>query len=48
MTTEPSSVMTALRKGISQAACEFFPAEDKDKRMNEICALTARFAESAN
>jgi tRNA A-37 threonylcarbamoyl transferase component Bud32 len=46
--SDRARLMTALRKGISQAACEFFPAEDKDKRMNEICALTARFAESAN
>jgi serine/threonine protein kinase len=46
--SDRARLMTALRKGISQAACEFFPAEDKDKRMNEICALTTRFAESAN
>ncbi|HET9624723.1 MAG TPA: hypothetical protein VFP84_25320, partial [Kofleriaceae bacterium] len=45
--SDRARLMNALRKGVSQAACEFFPTED-NKRLGEICALTSRFAESAN
>jgi hypothetical protein len=38
---------TALRRGVAQAACEFSP-DDANKGFREICAVTGRFAESAN
>jgi tRNA A-37 threonylcarbamoyl transferase component Bud32 len=45
--SDRARLVSALRKGVAQAACEFSPLEDT-KRVSEICDITNRFAESAN
>jgi hypothetical protein len=45
--SDRARLVSALRKGVAQAACEFSPLEDT-KRVSEICDITSRFAESAN
>jgi len=45
--SDRAQLISALRKGVAQAACECSPAQD-NKLVREICDVTARFAESAN
>jgi hypothetical protein len=45
--SDRAQLVSALRKGVAQAACEFSPEKD-DKRMRRICDVTSRFAESTN
>lgn len=45
--SDHAQLISALRKGVARAACEFSPAQD-NKLVREICDLTDRFAESAN
>jgi tRNA A-37 threonylcarbamoyl transferase component Bud32 len=45
--SDRAQLISALRKGVAQAACEFSPVQD-NKVVREICDVTARFAESAN
>jgi tRNA A-37 threonylcarbamoyl transferase component Bud32 len=42
-----AQLTSALRHGVAQAVCELSPAKD-DKLVRHLCAVTARFAESAN
>jgi hypothetical protein len=45
--SDRAQLITALRKGVAQAACEFSPEQD-NRRVREICDATARFAGSTN
>jgi serine/threonine protein kinase len=44
-----AQLVSALRKGVAQAACEFSPVPVEDEKLTrEFCQITRRFAESAN
>jgi len=44
-----AQLVSALRKGVAQAACEFSPVPVDDTKLSrEFCDITHRFAESAN
>ena len=45
--SDPARLIPALRKGVAQAVCEFSPVEST-QLLDELCAITKRFAESAN
>jgi hypothetical protein len=45
--SDRAQLISALRKGVAKAACEFSPVEEP-KLVREICDITSRFAESAN
>jgi hypothetical protein len=40
-------LISAVRRGVAQAACEFSPVED-NALMRRLCDVTSRFAESSN
>jgi tRNA A-37 threonylcarbamoyl transferase component Bud32 len=45
--SDRAQLITALRRGVAQAACDFSPEQDTH-RVREICDATARFAGSTN
>ena len=47
--SDRAQLISAMRKGVAQAACDFSPVPVEDKKLTrEFCAITARFAESTN
>jgi hypothetical protein len=45
--SDRAQLISAMRKGVAQAACDFSPATD-NKLVRDICDVASRFAESQN